>query len=139
MEARYSSFIDVTTFGIVRSYLGSARSPITTVLFVARRELLAQVAVALDPADEHQAELGQRQIRRWLQSGELRLGGFDDEESDTVDMSAVDDEARCAVIFLPPHYLVWLKEGRRLELLTHRSTDLERHGADFDHGLSHQR
>ncbi|MCI0539552.1 MAG: hypothetical protein L0Z50_30450 [Verrucomicrobiales bacterium] len=120
METAYSSLIDFTNFGTVRRYLRSASSPITNVLFVARRELLSKVAVALDAADEQGAKLGQRQIQSWFQAGELLPGSMNAEEAHTVDLCAIDEEAVCAVIFLPPHYLVWLGERRRPRMTTNK-------------------
>ena len=116
MEMAYSSLIDFTNFGTVRRYLRYSHSPITSVLFVARRELLPKIAVALDPSDEQGAKLGQCQIQRWFQAGELLAGSMSGDDAQTVDLFAIDDEAVCAVIFLPPHYLVWLGEGQRLRM-----------------------
>ncbi|MCI0538269.1 MAG: hypothetical protein L0Z50_23940 [Verrucomicrobiales bacterium] len=112
METAYSSLIDVTTFGIVRRHLRAAHSPITGVIFVARRDLLPRVAAMLDAPDEQSSELNQRLLQRWFRDGQLIPGSMCAGEAETMDLSAIEDEACCEVIFLPPYYLVWLAERR---------------------------
>lgn len=108
----FETQIDLTRFGTVRRWLLAATSPVKGVLFVAQRDLLPTVAQVLAQTDER--VLGQRQSRLecWVRSGQLQLGGDPARapEGVVVNLDAVADDTPCDVIFLPPYYLVCLRE-----------------------------
>ena len=109
----FESLIDLTWFGTVRGYLCGPDSPITDVLFVRDESLLAPVAELL--TDEHPTDAQRMQFARWIRDGSLQIGmqqarlSGDPGRDDRVDFSAISDEARCRVLFLPPYYLVHLR------------------------------
>ena len=101
-------WIDPTDFGTVRRYLLAAKSPITGVLFVASRELLAQVAALLDGANEQSHATRRGQLQWWFQNGQLRPGADAEAERNGVgvDLERLPNDTLCEVIYLPPMYLV---------------------------------
>jgi hypothetical protein len=104
-----TNLIDPTTFGTVRRYLNSARSPITTLMLVRYRDALPRVASALIAEDGRTPELRRRQWTQWFGSGEVRLGGIPSGERFEVDIDHIPDQAVCDVLYLPPVYLVCLR------------------------------
>ena len=113
MEMNYAALVDGTNFGTVRRYLARAKSPITNVLFVASRDLLAQVADLLDGSGGQSPSLRRVHLEILLQSGRLCPGA--DRDGVGVDMSAIPDDWLCHAIYLPPVYLVHIP-GLNLKL-----------------------
>ena len=85
------------------------------VLFVAQRDLLPSVAQLLAGADCRRPRRRQFQLERWILAGQLQMGGDPARvpEGFVVDLDAIADDTPCDVIFLPPYYLVCLREAPR--------------------------
>ena len=107
-----NGLIDATTFGTVRRYLLAAHSPITTVMLVRHRDALAQVGHALIAEEGANHPHRQQQWRDWLTSGEVRLSGAWPFPDQAADLDAIPDAAICEVLFVPPVYLVCLRDYR---------------------------
>jgi hypothetical protein len=110
IQMNYASWVDTADFGTVRRYLRSAKSPVSGVLFVAPREVLAQAAALLDAGSERSVTLRERQLRWLFETGHIRPGvdAVSAGQGTGVDMERISDEAFCSVIYLPPVYLVHL-------------------------------
>jgi len=107
-----NALIDATTFGTVRRYLRAAHSPITTVMLVQHRDTLPRVGTALVAEDGAGALLRRRQWTEWLMSGEVLVGGPGGGTGNGPDLDAIPDSAICDVLYLPPVYLVCLRNFR---------------------------
>lgn len=107
-----NSLIDATTFGTVRRYLHTARSPITTVMLVQHRDTLPAVGTALLAGDNAGANARRRQWKEWFTSGEVRVGGSSSANGSGIDLDAIADSTVCDVLYLPPVYLVCLRGCR---------------------------
>ena len=102
-----NGLIDSTNFLTVRQHLTCGRA-ITTVVLVRHREALARVGAALTGEDGLTPARRRQRWAEWWAAGEVqtaRAGG-----GPGVDMDAIPDDATCDVIFLPPVYLVWLRD-----------------------------
>lgn len=106
----YASLIDSTEFRTVRRYLNAAPSPIRGALFVASRDLLAQVAEQLEQPT--QTSRPNSLLERWFSEGILRPAwqGEDSPETTTnrISLNRVHDQDSCDVLYLPPLYLVYV-------------------------------
>jgi hypothetical protein len=107
-----NALIDPTTFGTVRRYLKAAHSPITTVMLVQHRDILPRVGTALVADDDASAPFRRRQWTQWLTSGEVRVGEPADGTGTGPNLEAIPDSAICDVLYLPPIYLVYLRNFR---------------------------
>jgi hypothetical protein len=75
---------------------------------VRHREALARVAATLTGEDGHPAGRRRQQWADWWAAGEVgtdRVG-----RGPGVDLDAIPDDTTCDVIFLPPLYLVCLRD-----------------------------
>ena len=109
----FESQIDLTRFGTVRRWFLAAGSPVKGVLLVAQRELLPSIAQLLAGADQRRPRRRQFQLERWILAGQLQMGGDPTRapQGFVVDLDAIADDTPCDVIFLPPYYLVCLREA----------------------------
>ena len=108
----FETLIDGTSFGTVRQYLHSPRSEITDVLFVAREDLLPEIAQLLDAENTSSPQFRRFRWDALLRSGQVipnaQTQGFG------LDVEAVPGDAFCRVLYLPPLYLVHLPTWRRV-------------------------
>lgn len=106
----YASLIDSTEFRTVRRYLNAAPSPIRGALFVASRDLLAQVAEQLEQPTHKSSP--HSLLERWFSDGMVRPAWQGEDPSETttnrISLDRVHDEDSCDVIYLPPLYLVYV-------------------------------
>jgi hypothetical protein len=102
-----NGLIDSTNFLTVRQHLMCGRA-ITTVVLVRHREALARVAATLTGEDGYTAGRRRQQWADWWAAGEVETacGG----RGSGVDLDAIPDDTTCDVIFLPPVYLVCLRD-----------------------------
>ena len=105
-----NSLIDATTFGTVRRYLKVAHSPITTVMLVRHRDTLPRVGTALVADGGDCRAWRRRQWAEWFTSGEVRIGGAPTAADQVADLDAIPDSTLCDVLFVPPVYLVCLRD-----------------------------
>ncbi len=102
----YELLVDGANFGTIRDMVLRGRSPISEILFISRVSLLPEVARLLDGEDGRTPDARQRYWETLLRTRqvepEVRLHGFG------VDSEAIEHEANCQVIYLPPVYLVHL-------------------------------
>ncbi len=103
-----ANLIDATTFGFVRRSLSTARSPITSVMLVRKRDNLASVGAALVAEEHSGADWRRRQWQRWFTSGEVRLAG-EGVADFGVNLDGISDSTICDVLYLPPIYVVCLR------------------------------
>lgn len=116
----YESLIDGTSFGRVRQYLHNPRSDISDVLFVTTADLLPEIAELLDAENHSPAELRQFRWEALLRSGQVIPNALT--QGFGLDIQAVDDEAFCRVIYMPPLYLVYLPTWRSIVGAANNST-----------------
>ena len=105
-----TDLIDATTFGTVRRYLQAAHSPITSIMLVRHRDALARVGQALMAEEERPRSHRWQQWADWLNSGEVRVGGASPFPGPRADLDGIPDSAICEVLFVPPVYLVHLRD-----------------------------
>lgn len=101
--------IDATTFGTVRRYLKAAHSPITTLMLVQHRHLLARAGAALIEDEAGQQAVRRQQWAQWFNSGEVRVGEPPSAPGQGADLDAIPDSTICDVLYVPPVYLVCLR------------------------------
>ena len=106
MNWSYETMIDPINFGYVRRCLRQAKSPVCGALFVARQELLAEVASLVDEGAPGALELRQRRLIALFEAGQVLKGTGPGQGG--VDMEAIPEHASCHVIQMPPLYLVHL-------------------------------
>ena len=113
--SEFHSLIDRASFGTVRSYLNRPGSPITDVIFVEDHELMCEVAEALTSPV---SPLRRNRLMRWFEAGRVSVGTTVP-KNETVpssvrlqDVFAIDRDALCDVLYLPPYYLVHLAADR---------------------------
>lgn len=111
--SQFDSRVDTTWFGLVASYLVSARSPVDAVLHVRDLDMLAQVAERLDRilgADNALTQKWPEALQSMLRDGNLKVSTRFPNASVApmalIDIQQVRREARCDVIYLPPFYVV---------------------------------
>jgi hypothetical protein len=106
----YELLIGIADFGTVQTYVSRSKSPVTGVLFVASRELLADVAMIFDASVAHNPEIRERQLRWLFAAGHIVHGGDEGAERSglAINMDSVPSETVAHVIFVPPYYLVHL-------------------------------
>ena len=104
----FEYLVDRVDFGTVRGHLRTAKSPLTTVLFVASRDLLAEVARILDASNERTPESRQRHLSWLLEAGQIAVGADNHAEQEGIglDMEAIADDTPCHAVFLHPAFLV---------------------------------
>ena len=102
-----NGLIDSTNFLTVRQHLKCGRA-ITTVVLVRHREALARVAAALTGEDGHTAGRRCQQWAEWWAAGEVETARAG--RGPGVDLDVIPDDTTCDVIFLPPVYLVCLRD-----------------------------
>ena len=105
-----NNLIDATTFGTVRRYLRAAHSPITTVMLVQHRDTLPQVGTALVAQEGGCRAFRRRQWAEWFTSGEVRVVGASNAPGQSANFDAIPDSSICHVLYVPPVYLVWLRD-----------------------------
>ena len=107
-RTHFESLVDWVDFGTVRRHLATAKSPLTTVLFVASTDLLNDVARLLD-ASEERSPLSRQHHLTWLvETGRIAVGADQQAERDGIglDMETIPDDTQCHAVFLHPAFLV---------------------------------
>ena len=104
----FESLVDRVDFGTVRRHLTTAKSPLTTVLFVASTDLLKDVARLLDASEERSSPSRQHHLTWLLETGRIAVGADKQAERDGVglDMETIPDDTLCHAVFLHPAFLV---------------------------------
>jgi len=104
----FESLVDRVNFGTVRRHLATAKSPLTTVLFVASTDLLKDVARLLDASEERSPLSRQHHMTWLLETGRIVVGADKQAEQDGIglDMETIPDDTHCHAVFLHPAFLV---------------------------------
>ena len=107
----YESLIDFTNIATVARYLRQPQALIQTVVHVRERALLALLAEELAANLDHPVLPSLRLagvIRRHAAAGAVRLSGqpLPAVRTELVDLASLPPATNCAVIYLPPFYLV---------------------------------
>ena len=104
----FECLVDWVNFATVRRHLATAKSPLTTVLFVASTDLLNDVARLLDASEERSSLSRQHHLTWLLETGRIVVGADKQAEQDGIglDMETIPDDAHCHAVFLHPAFLV---------------------------------
>jgi len=104
----FESLVARVNFGTVRRHLATAKSPLTTVLFVASTDLLNDVARLLDASEERSPLSRQHHLTWLLETGRIVVGADKQAEQDGIglDMETIPDDTHCHAVFLHPAFLV---------------------------------
>lgn len=105
---QFECLVDRVNFGTVRRHLATAKSPLTTVLFVTSRDLLNDVARLLDASEERSPLSRQHHLTWLLETGRIVVGADKQAEQDGIglDMETIPDATHCHAVFLHPAFLV---------------------------------
>jgi len=104
----FECLVDWVDFRTVRHHLATAKSPLTTVLFVATTDLLKDVARLLDASEERSPLSRQHHLTWLLETGRIAVGADKQAEQDGIglDMETISDDTHCHAVFLHPAFLV---------------------------------
>lgn len=112
IQAECAALIDVCPFGVVKAYFRNPQSEITVVLLVQGEHRLEDLAALCygdspgqPPVEAFQQPLQQGLVQCGVDDMRGVRPGF---ESATILLDDIADHRQCAVIYLPPAYLVQL-------------------------------